>query len=578
MSVADDLVVAGGDAALGAAVAHQSPGRDGEARRPARSSSSWRDGHARPARSRCSIWRHSPTARSTSTATTLIPPAATSAPTSAPMPFGRVARARALQLDQRVADQTAGEAAEQDGDEGGARAAGEGRAESGPFRFGHALIVRPCTELGVVGSRPCALTVVVPTYNEIENIERLLRRGACVPPPTPRCWSSTTAAPTAPPTGPRQLGAELGEHRRAAPHRARTGWAHAYRAGLRAAIDDGAEICVQMDADLSHDPAVLPALIANVEHGADLAIGSRYVPGGRTVELAAAAPVAVAVGQPLRGGRARAGGQRRHRRVPRLSQRRSERMEFETVTGRGLRLPGGDDLSAGQHRRQGGRVPDQLPATAPRACRRCRAASSARRSLLVLKLWVSDFRGRRRRRADGRLSPCGTLAACGVGWSAARSIRVTADGLVLVGNRRRDQSLGVDPARWRHRPRRDGAARASPARCARRPGSRSTGWAGLRYTVTVDAPDMGWRLRVEAWEAIGVDGEVVVADPDGIVEQVRQVGARSRRVALLPASPPWVHAPVADMAGRLRRRPLDPFRFRVDGADRAERRRVERLA
>ena len=39
---------------------------------------------------------------------------------------------------------------------------------------------------------------------------------------------------------------------------------------------------MQIDADLSHDPAVLPALVANVEHGADLAIGSRYVPGGLT--------------------------------------------------------------------------------------------------------------------------------------------------------------------------------------------------------------------------------------------------------------------------------------------------------
>ena len=43
----------------------------------------------------------------------------------------------------------------------------------------------------------------------------------------------------------------------------------------------GADVCVQIDADLSHDPADLPALLANVSHGADLAIGSRYVPGGR---------------------------------------------------------------------------------------------------------------------------------------------------------------------------------------------------------------------------------------------------------------------------------------------------------
>ena len=52
--------------------------------------------------------------------------------------------------------------------------------------------------------------------------------------------------------------------------------------GSTLAIERGAEVCIQLDADLSHDPAVLPALVANVEHGADLAIGSRYVPGGIT--------------------------------------------------------------------------------------------------------------------------------------------------------------------------------------------------------------------------------------------------------------------------------------------------------
>ena len=43
-----------------------------------------------------------------------------------------------------------------------------------------------------------------------------------------------------------------------------------------------------MDADLSHDPADLPALLAAIEHGADLAIGSRYVPGGRDPQLVVA--------------------------------------------------------------------------------------------------------------------------------------------------------------------------------------------------------------------------------------------------------------------------------------------------
>jgi glycosyltransferase involved in cell wall biosynthesis len=46
-------------------------------------------------------------------------------------------------------------------------------------------------------------------------------------------------------------------------------------------MNEGADILVEMDSDLSHDPADLPSLLAAVAHGADLALGSRYVPGGR---------------------------------------------------------------------------------------------------------------------------------------------------------------------------------------------------------------------------------------------------------------------------------------------------------
>jgi 8-oxo-dGTP diphosphatase len=72
-----------------------------------------------------------------------------------------------------------------------------------------------------------------------------------------------------------------------------------------------------------------------------------------------------------------------------------------------------------------------------------------------------------------------------------------------------------------------------------------TGWAGCSYTVRVDAPDMGWRLTVEAWEADGVTGDVVVADPDGIVEEVRH-SSLADAPGLLAASPPWVHVPVGE--------------------------------
>src|SRR5205814_111937 len=54
----------------------------------------------------------------------------------------------------------------------------------------------------------------------------------------------------------------------------------AYRAGLALAIERGASNVVQIDSDLSHDPIVVPQLIAAIDGGAQLAIGSRYVRGG----------------------------------------------------------------------------------------------------------------------------------------------------------------------------------------------------------------------------------------------------------------------------------------------------------
>src|ERR671919_2522683 len=66
-------------------------------------------------------------------------------------------------------------------------------------------------------------------------------------------------------------------------HRPRKeGLGPAYVAGFRRALADGAELVLEMDCDFSHDPADVPRLIAAVEDGADLALGSRYVPGGGT--------------------------------------------------------------------------------------------------------------------------------------------------------------------------------------------------------------------------------------------------------------------------------------------------------
>lgn len=61
----------------------------------------------------------------------------------------------------------------------------------------------------------------------------------------------------------------------------KAGLGSAYRHGFRVALDEGYEAIVSMDADFSHDPAVIPQLLAALD-GADAAIGSRYVPGGGT--------------------------------------------------------------------------------------------------------------------------------------------------------------------------------------------------------------------------------------------------------------------------------------------------------
>lgn len=125
------------------------------------------------------------------------------------------------------------------------------------------------------------LTVaVVPTLDEVDNLESLLRGirkvddGIEVIVVDDASTDGTSALA-------HRLADELGGV--VVVDRAeRRGLGSAYREGLALALARGAEACVQIDADLSHDPAVLPALLANVEHGADLAIGSRYVPGGIT--------------------------------------------------------------------------------------------------------------------------------------------------------------------------------------------------------------------------------------------------------------------------------------------------------
>jgi 8-oxo-dGTP diphosphatase len=94
-----------------------------------------------------------------------------------------------------------------------------------------------------------------------------------------------------------------------------------------------------------------------------------------------------------------------------------------------------------------------------------------------------------------------------------------------------------------------------------------TSWAGPRYVARIDAPDLGWQLLVEAWEAAGVVGELVVDDPDGIVVQAR-FAPPDEVVEHLTGVHPWVREPVSDWIVE-RWADTRQYRYEVAGTDRA---------
>lgn len=123
--------------------------------------------------------------------------------------------------------------------------------------------------------------IIVPTFNEIDGLERIVTRiREAVP------AADLLVVDDSSPDGTGELADRLAE---ADPgmrvlHRAgKNGLGQAYLAGFELALGEGYEFIVEMDADGSHDPESVPAMLALAKSGAELVIGSRWVDGGSVV-------------------------------------------------------------------------------------------------------------------------------------------------------------------------------------------------------------------------------------------------------------------------------------------------------
>ncbi len=132
---------------------------------------------------------------------------------------------------------------------------------------------------------PPKVVVVVPTYNERENLPILAKLLADLPVENLHILVVDDSSPD----GTGELADELAEKSSdtvSVLHRAeKDGLGRAYIAGMTRALEDGADIVVQMDADLSHPVSAIPTMVATLrETDAAVVLGSRYVAGGSTAE------------------------------------------------------------------------------------------------------------------------------------------------------------------------------------------------------------------------------------------------------------------------------------------------------
>jgi dolichol-phosphate mannosyltransferase len=122
--------------------------------------------------------------------------------------------------------------------------------------------------------------IVLPTYCEADNVERMVHALRAAAPPDAHVLIVDDASPDG--TGLIADRLAASDPRVAVLHRtAKRGLGPAYVAGFEHALAHGAGAVCEIDCDFSHDPATVPRLLDVIAAGADVALGSRYVDGGR---------------------------------------------------------------------------------------------------------------------------------------------------------------------------------------------------------------------------------------------------------------------------------------------------------
>jgi len=119
---------------------------------------------------------------------------------------------------------------------------------------------------------------VIPTYDEAANVAEVLEKVRAAAPEVDVLVVDDNS-PDGTAAVARQAAEQLGQIDVLVREK-KDGLGNAYRHGFRVGIERGYDRLVQMDADLSHDPLVIPRLLAGLDRGLEMVIGSRYVPGG----------------------------------------------------------------------------------------------------------------------------------------------------------------------------------------------------------------------------------------------------------------------------------------------------------